>query len=449
MSSDPNKRQVHIFDAKTGKARLSQPVPVQTSRAAAPEPPAADALNTATTPVPMSEDDAAAVQRVASTSGSEMAKFVASVTVTSETTGPDSAVPTENGSADQAPALKGGASGKPKADIQTLEQFIAYAYGRKGQRIVLKSKTERLIAQNPRLDDGALSRLHALAKGDTLLTVPRQLLLVSREIQGLPGLRAALTSFVSDVMLRHPVFADADVQAAMRNLPEAPSAAVALTMVAGYTRVPIEGQEPLKGADLQALRRNATHLLATWMTNSRSFNFEELVGLLFQTLWAPAARDLGDDNARLRALTEVEQLAGVGLACQRFKQQAVDAHAAQDQSHREAATLRARVAELDGQCQKAEAELVVAVAELQALRQSSEAELTELRREHEVERVHQRHESEQLRGRLLRRLGDSIEMLEVGLTALRNRTPRIEVMAERAEHVIDALRAEATNLKEE
>ena len=57
------------------------------------------------------------------------------------------------------------------------------------------------------------------------------------------------------------------------------------------------------------------------------------------------------------------------------------------------------------------------------------------------------HKQEQLHGRLIRRLEDSIAMLETGLTGLRNKTPRIEVMTERAEVVLDTLRTEIANLK--
>ena len=49
----------------------------------------------------------------------------------------------------------------------------------------------------------------------------------------------------------------------------------------------------------------------------------------------------------------------------------------------------------------------------------------------------------------MRRLDDAVETLEVGLSALRNKTPRVEVMLERAELVVDALRAEIKNLREE
>jgi hypothetical protein len=248
-------------------------------------------------------------------------------------------------------------------------------------------------------------------------------------------------------MLRHPAFASADVQAALRNLPEAPPASEALLAVLAYAPTVVEGKEPLKPADLQSLRRNAAHLLATWLAGTRGLNADDMASLLFQAIWAPAARELADDNARLRALTEVEQPAGVGLACQRFRQQAIEARAAQDQAQREVSGLRQQVAGLDAQHQQVQSELEAARAELMALRESTAAELTELRNQHEVERVHLRHGQEQLRGRLVRRLEESLEMLEVGLTALRNKTPRVEVMVERAEHVVDALRAETTNLK--
>ena len=56
------------------------------------------------------------------------------------------------------------------------------------------------------------------------------------------------------------------------------------------------------------------------------------------------------------------------------------------------------------------------------------------------------HELEQLRGRLIRQLTDSADMLDVGLSALRKDAPRVPVMVERAEVVVDTLRAEVRRL---
>lgn len=356
-------------------------------------------------------------------------------------------VPGETGSATA--GQKNAGAGKPKEDIETLEQFIRYAYGRKGHRVSLKPKVEKAIAQNPRLDDGALSRLLALAVGDSLLAVPRQLLLVSRDIEGYPALRAALGNFVSTVMQRHPAFAAPGLQGALLNLPEALSATDALAKLASFTPLDEGGKEPLKAADLQALQSNAANLFATWLASHRGMNTDELAALLFKVVWAPAARELVDDNTRLRALTEIEQPAGVGLACQRFRQQAIESQSAQDQAQREANELRERLANTDAQRLLAEEQRDALAQELSALRESTAAEMAELKRQHDVVCTHLRHDQEQLRGRLVRRLEDGVEMLEVGLSALRNKTPRVEVMMERAEHVVDALRAEMNNLREE
>lgn len=344
---------------------------------------------------------------------------------------------------------KTASTGKPKAGIETLEQFIEHAYARKGQRVSLKPKIEKLIAQNPRLDDEAMSRLLALAAGDTLLTVPRQLLLLTRDIIWLPALRAALSSFVEKVMLQHAAFSNAEVQAALHNLPEAPAAVQALTAVMEFSPGEVEGKDSLKGTELQTLRRNAANLFVTWLANNRGMNIDELAALLFMGVWQPAARELTNDNARLRALTEVEHTAGVGLACLKFHQQANESHILQEQAQRQANDLRERLAESERRRSTAEEQRDALEAELNALRAQTTAEFAELKRKHAEERTHLHHGQEQLGGRLVRRLDDAVETLEVGLSALRNKTPRVEVMLERAELVVDALRAEIKNLREE
>lgn len=443
MNNDPNKRPVRVTYASTGKVRTVH-VPRQSPDAAATE---------QAPPVEPGPQAAAATPTPASVGPAAKASLEQPSAAASPTSGAEApAVETEAASPDvdaAGLAQRTAGAGKPKVDIESLEQFIEYAYGRKGQRVSLKSKVEKVIAQNPRLDDGAMSRLLALAEGDALLAVPRQLLLVSRDIDGYPALRAALSSFVSTVMLRHPAFADSGVQAALRNLPEAPVPADALATVVSFTPVAAEGADPVKGADLHSLRQNAANLFVSWLANNRGMNSEELASLLFQVVWQPAARDLADDNARLRALTELDKAAGVGLACQRFRQQAIEARTAQDQALREANELRLRLGESEDQRSRAEEQRGALQSELDALRERTATEMAELKRVHDVERTHLHHCQEQLGGRLVRRLDDAVETLEVGLSALRNKTPRIEVMLERAELVVDALKAEIKNLREE
>lgn len=352
-------------------------------------------------------------------------------------------------SAPATPDQKQPGASKSKVEIENLEQFIEYAYGRKGQRISLKSKTEKCIAQSPRLDDASISRLLLLAAGDTFLAVPRQLLLVSHSIEGYPSLRSALDSFVLTVMLRHPAFASSGIQASLQNLPEGLPTVEVLNKLTDYVPPEEEGKDPLKPAEIQILRSNAVHLFVTWLGTRSQLSMDELAGLLFKVLWAPSASDLLDDNAKLRALTEIEQFAGVGLACHRFRQQANESQAAQYLIQREITELREQLTQTEAQRLLLEEQRNTLAEELQTLRETSAAEMAEMKKQHDVVCTHLRHDQEQLRGRLIHRLEDGVELLEVGLSALRNKTPRIEVMVERAEHVVDALRSEMNNLRED
>lgn len=423
MSTEPEKRQVQIVNGKTGEVRLSQPVPVHTPHLQADDI-AADAARAAE---PAQESEAA----------HEPAPVSAPVTQGEE------AASAQRGAKASKPA-------KPKPDIETFEQFIEYAYRRRGQPAKLESKVKQAIAKHPDLDEAAIGRLLILINADTLLAVPRQILLASKESSGVPLLRGALTDFVAMVMLRHPAFAPEGVRAALRNLPGAPLPAEALATVAAYTPADVPGSEPPKPADLKELRRNATHLLATWLAMHRGVSLDDLANQLFHALWEPAARDLVDDTERLRALTDVEDIAGVGVAAQRYRQQLAEARSEREKALREAGALSQRVDDLIAQKDAAQAQLLERTGELDALRTSSSQELEALRNAHSAGRMQQGHEFESLRGRLVQRLEESIEMLDTGLSALRKETPtpRVSVMVQRAEVVLDALRSELSSLRE-
>ncbi|TXH43157.1 MAG: hypothetical protein E6Q92_05395 [Burkholderiaceae bacterium] len=342
-----------------------------------------------------------------------------------------------------------GVPAKKRADIESLEQLIAEAYARKGKPPGITPKIQRLLSQNHSLDEEAMSRLMRLVTDDPQLAVPRQILLTSCEVSGFPAVRAALIDFVRVLMGQSPLFARDGLRAAINNLPEAPSLAEALRIVAAYEPAKVDGKTPLKPKELQTLRRNATNLLVTWFALHRNLNLDELSRLLFESVWESAAKELVDDTARLRVLTEIEHPAGVGLACQRFHRQAAEARLGQEHARSEANALCQELEALKSQLQQVQAERSTLKAELEALQVDSARALSDLKAQREADRMHLQHDIEQLRGRMVRRLDDSVEMLEVGLKALQNKTPRTEVMLERAEHVVEALRAELGNLREE
>lgn len=414
MSTEAEKNQIPITNRKTGEVRLSDPMPMQT-----PNTQSADSITQAAAETPASA--------------------------------PESAMATQgdDGNSTKKPT-KATKPAKPKLEIETFEQFIEYAYRRRGQPVKLESKVQKVIAKQTSLDETAMGRLLVLANADALLVVPRQILLASKEVSGFPPLRGALIDLVAEVMLRHQVFASNDVKAAVRNLPGAPTPAEALATVARYTPQEVDGTEPLKPTELKELRRNAIHLLATWFALHRSVSLEDLTNLIFHALWEPAARELANDSERLRALTDAEHAAGMGVAAQGYRQRVAEARNEREQALRETVALRQQVTGLIAQRDAVQVQLDERTAELQTLRASSAHELAALHETHNAGRMQQGHEYESLRGRLVKRLEESIEMLDTGLSALRRetQTPRVSVMVQRAEVVLDALRSELNNLRE-
>lgn len=444
MNQDTNKRAIPIHNKNTGEVRMSKPVPLHSARQEedVEHPETREALIQSMIP----EGEAQIGESGALASNTPMAqKAETNLSLGSQDASNSPKVHSGDNSS-ELPVKKRSI----KADeIQTFESFIEYAYGRKGKPLKLSPKLEKQIAQSARLDDAARSRLLQLAKGDLLLAVPRQLLLLSRDIEGFPALHSALKSFVLDVMCNHAVFRDSAVQATLRNLPDGLTPVSALGKVMTVTSLPGEDVEPIKVEDLAILQQNAAQLFVAWIACSRGFNAEQLSALLFQVVWLPAAQKLLGDNDRLRALTDISQAAGVGLACQKFQQRAVDAQALQAHAQSEAADLREKLAVTKAQLAQAEVQCDALQTELKLLHESTATEIDALRRQHAVEKMHLQHELEQLRGRLVKRLNDSVDMLEVGLSALRKDAPRVPVMVERAEHVVDALRTEIQELKEE
>lgn len=431
MSAEPKNTQVKIIDRKSGERRLSQPK--------RPRQKDSTEKNKANLP----QENRQNVSPLESESSAPVSSFIG------ETVGERKPAELEGARTGEQGAeisSKSKDDRMAKIEIQTLEQFVDYAYRRKGQRVYLKAKTERLIARNSQLEDEAKSRLLSLAAEDVLLAVPRQLLLVSREIQWYPALRGSLQSFLSEVMLRHPIFASSDLQATLRNVPEGLPMSQAIAVVVRYEPAEAIDKYSYKPAELKALRINAANLLATWFASNRGLDYRDLASLLFEMLWEPAARNLADDNARLRALTEVEQFESVGLASHRFQQQAVESRKAEVEALSQLETLRQEKSDVVAELESVQAELTKRCLEFETLEKESGKKIAELIAAHEAELMHVRHSVEQLRGRLVRRLSDSLEMLEVGMTALRNRTPRTEVMLERAELVVDALREELNTL---
>jgi len=203
----------------------------------------------------------------------------------------------------------------------------------------------------------------------------------------------------------------------------------------------------MKAPELEQLRLNAVNCMAVWLADVKSLPIPALSDALFLALWRPRATELVHEGARLRALTEIEELAGVGLVCEEYRRQATETLSQAERATREAAALRDRVQRLEQELREAQATIEAQAASTEASAAEHATALESLKTRTETEAAHLRDDFELLRTRVLRRLKADVDLLELGLEALRRPEPKVHVMMDSAERVADALRQELKNLQ--
>jgi len=368
----------------------------------------------------------------------------------------DSELAREQGADQNTPApvkTKRGEKGGAKQDKpDSLADYIEYAYGRKGQKLAdLKEKVGfiRNLANNFRLGERE-AELLSIAEKDATLAVPRQLLFVSREFKGYPSLRNELLGFVKKTILQHALFREQPALTLFINQGDfSPSALEAIRLIHEFGTTKQAQESELSRTELDTLHRNASYLIAVWLSEMRGRSLQDVAEMLFQGVWSKAADSLTDTTDKLRAMTDISELAPVAIACASFQQQAEEQTKRANQSAAEAHQLRQACNDLQAQKESLSAELSAVKDLLENERRETRDRLATLESSQDVKVTHLRDDNQQVRHRLVKRLVSDVEQLEIGLSALRNPNPRVEVMMQRAERVVDALRAEIAKLREE
>lgn len=133
--------------------------------------------------------------------------------------------------------------------------------------------------------------------------------------------------------------------------------------------------------------------------------------------------------------------------CEEYRRQASEKLSQAEMATREAASLRERVHVLEKELRVAQETNEAQAAAKEAIEADHAASLAALKASTETEAAHLRDDVELLRTRVLRRLKADVDLLELGLEALRRPEPKVHVMMDSAERVADALRKELKNLQ--
>jgi hypothetical protein len=346
---------------------------------------------------------------------------------------------------------------KFKQEITTLEQFIAAVYAKKGKPLSLKTKGLDLnaISKDTQISAQSAMALRPLIDSDNSFCVPHQILFAAKEIEHHPKIKEALKNFVQGVMLAHPIYRNAEVISAIKTLADPALQKIALKSVMTEVLIEIEfknhnpsEQSTKKAIDINELRSNATSCLAVWFWVGQNSTPEHVMEGLYEAVWKPATYVAATEAARLKKVTASENIVGMGFVYDFYKRKALTR-----------ASEAAQANLLLNEVRQAQA---IALEEIKLLKQSlsetqaayskykedTNEKITNLVRTHEIEVTHLKDDIENIKSRVLRRLLSDGEMLGVGLSAIEGVTPKIHVVRDKVERVIESLQKETEKLRE-
>ena len=439
--------RVSITNAKTGEKSMSNEMPKY-------EYEKKDA-NSAEVTSPVVRSEATVSESLPSIDYSADASAGTEAVVTPRETAPVIGESSERLQRDSVPAETPGKAGEISKNISVatashpLEAFIEYAYSRRGQKLAVKARTSEKIAAAPPLEDEARRWLIEKAKADVNFAVPRQILLSLPEFREYPKARNSLVLFVEEIISRERIFIKSGIRDYVVDSPDARSITDCIGSVLRIAPEQIIEVLPKKNFDTFAFRMGAISLFVCWLGMVRNNSPENLVQILQDGVWLDAAEKLKGDAEKISALTEVEDIAGVGFACQKFRVQTIDANKSREVAAQQLSVLQEALVVANRERDEFQARLREIENAYQDFRHQSEERSRQLNEQLSVQSTLLNYKIKSIVGRVTRQLEISVNELSIGLSAINKDPPRTIVMRERADRVRELLVDELAKLKTE
>ena len=316
---------------------------------------------------------------------------------------------------------------------------------------ITKRRTPRLPtmrefgAMDPDMGDTEKGTLVALAASDRTLEKTRQLLLLVVKIRR-EHVANRVREFAGAVLQRHPAFHRPLLATLLEGVPAEPEdkRIVDLLMAQDYSALPWpQRTDTLRKRELNRCRANAVCCVLMWLYLSGKLPPSDVVHYLRDNVWKPAAgRRDAVQGERLHALMSTKDSAAASVLCELFEERLRERRDAADAAQAAERAAARRVREL-------EAELAGSRSALEDFRHANSRlreTLVEEGRLRADDRAHLKDDYQRLRGRVLRRLKEDRSLLEDGLHALRRQPPKVRVMMDHAQRVIDSLGREVDGL---
>ncbi len=367
--------------------------------------------------------------------------------MTSDTESTEEASAADPGSTNEPEASGTAEADTARADADTTGygELIRSIYGTGSPRKAIPTKVLTALREAPTPVGAERSLLLEQSTCDGQLEATRKLLRIA---VGIDGTRVAtvLVDFAGEVVRAHPLFADDALQAAIANLPGAPTEEQALDRLLSLNLARVDWRTVPKPdgskQEKRCLENGALCLIMT-LRAKRGISLARTHRLLQQKIWRRAAKVPKEDPSKVARLIDNKDPVASTLIFDILDSELTKERHATEIAKRDTARLEARI-------QTSHAQIGILAKELAELREAHEL-LKEQRRQEQAEfgdrMAHQADDYETLRGDLLRTIRSAVELLGEGLKALKRDPPKTHVMVDHAERVVDRLKGKMERLE--
>jgi hypothetical protein len=343
----------------------------------------------------------------------------------------------------------GAAKKKLKPSIDSLEAYLINALKNPTKKLDTKDSLISKLAKSPKLSEEAIKELTSLEKSKFFFTSFKNLLRFSESIVGFPFLKDSLRGYLKDSLCRNEIVIKLGLEGSILNIENSLPLDLCFKKIQSLSSADLSEEyiKKIKPKEWQNYVATIALVLAEWYAKTRGMTPLQLVDLLNNSLWSNTLKkkspDILVDN--LLASTNFELIAS---ATTFYQEKALDATNRSLKSENQLMVATSYKQELEVNLNDKELLIAKLQSDLAELNASHIDALTTSEVENQTLSITLKNQLEDLRVRNLRLIQSSIELLTDGLTAIGRPEPKVNVMKDHAQRVLEALNVELERLKD-
>jgi hypothetical protein len=340
------------------------------------------------------------------------------------------------------------ANKKIKPAIDTLELLLIFSLANPTKKLEINDSLISKLAKSPKLSDEVIKELILLEKNKYFFTSLRKLLRFSDSIVGFPVLKDTLKGYLKESLCRNEIIVKLGLEDSINNIENSMPIEQCLRKIQELSleNLTEEYFKKIKSKDWKTYLASITLVLAEWFAKTRAISSSQLVDLLNNSLWSRAIKKKDPETVinNLLESTNFEIACSVSYFYEQKSIDAINKFLKTENQLTEITLIKNKL-----ETTLVERNLLINMLQSDLINLNKNyTETLELKKvEIETLTIKFKNQIEDLRVRNLRVMQSSVELLANGLIAISREEPKVNVMKDHAQRVLDSLNAELELLR--